>query len=249
MLPEAAMSPDQAISFLSAVLSPSAVAVAAIVLFTAGWAVYALLGGSGRLQERFYSRFGPRTGAIRHTTFQRLLMACCFGVVPLVVSVILQLDLGRFCRLPHPSGPAALWSGLLFLGAGFGSYFNPQLRRPGARYPQMKLTEWTRPLVLYNLLLWALFLVAYEFMYRGILLYSLLPYGMGIAVTINAALYALTHVHKGLTETLAAAPFGVALCLLTVATGSFWTAALIHVSLAVGNGLGAVRFRPDITLR
>jgi membrane protease YdiL (CAAX protease family) len=243
------MTPDQAVSFLSAAISPSAVAVAAIVLFTSGWAVYALLGGSGRLQERFYSRFGPRTGAIRHTTFQRLLMACCFGIVPLAVSVVLDLDLGRFCRLPRASGPAALWSGLLFLAAGFGSYFNPELRRPGGRYPQMKLTEWTRPLVAYNLLLWALFLVAYEFMYRGILLYSLLPYGVGLAVTINAALYALTHVHKGLTETLAAAPFGVALCLLTVATGSFWTAAFIHVSLAVGNGLGAIRFRPDITLR
>jgi membrane protease YdiL (CAAX protease family) len=49
--------------------------------------------------------------------------------------------------------------------------------------------------------------------------------------------------------TIAAAPFGVALCLLTVATGSFWTAAAIHLSLAVGNGLGAVRFRPDIRLR
>jgi hypothetical protein len=243
------MSPDQAAAFLSAAVSPSAVAVAVIVLFTAGWAVYAFLGGSGRLQERFHARFGPRTGAIRHTTFQRLLMACCFGIVPLAVSLLLHLDLGRFCRLPQPSGSPALWSLALFLAAGFGSYFNPQLRRPGARYPQMKLTEWTRPLIAYNILLWALFLVAYEFMYRGLLLYSLLPYGMGIAVTVNTALYALTHIHKGFIETIAAAPFGVALCLLTLATGSFWTAAFIHVSLAVGNGLGAVRFRPDITLR
>jgi hypothetical protein len=243
------MSPDQAAAFLSAAVPPSAVAVAVIVLFTAGWAVYAFLGSSGRLQGRFYARFGPRTGAIRHTTFQRLLMACCFGVAPLAVSLFLHLDLGKFCRLPRATGSAGLWSLLLLLGAGFGSYFNPQLRRPDARYPQMKLTEWTRPLVMYNIVLWALFLVAYEFMYRGLLLYSLLPYGMGIAVTINTALYALTHVHKGLIETVAAAPFGVALCLLTLATSSFWTAAFIHVSLAVGNGLGAIRFRPDITLQ
>jgi hypothetical protein len=243
------MQPEQAAAFLSAAVSPAAVAVAVIVLFTAGWAVYAFLGGSGKLQERFYYRFGPRTGAIRHATFQRVLMACCFGAVPLAVSLVLRLDLGRFCRLPRTSGSPALWSLLLFVAAGFGSYFNPQLRRPGAAYPQMKLTEWTRPLIVYNLVLWVLFLVAYEFMYRGLLLYSLLPFGMGIAVTVNTALYALTHIHKGYIETLAAAPFGVALCLLTLGTGSFWTAALIHVSLAVGNGLGAVRFRPDITVR
>ena len=244
------MRPEQAFSPLSAATDPSTVAVAVIILFTTGWAVYAFLGGSGRLQERFQARYGPRLGAIRYTTFQRVLMACCFGLVPLLVSlVVLHVDLGSFCRLPRLRRSAGLWALLLFLGAGFGSYFNPELRRPGARYPQMKLTEWTRPLILYNLLLWALFLVAYEFMYRGLLLYSLLPYGLGITLTVNAALYALTHIHKGLTETLAAAPFGLALCLLTLATGSFWTAAAIHVSLAVGNGLGAIRFRPDITIR
>ncbi|MBN1837615.1 MAG: CPBP family intramembrane metalloprotease [Spirochaetales bacterium] len=244
------MSPDRAIAALSSAVSPSAVAVSVIVLFTAGWAVYALLGGSGRLQERFHARFGPRLGVIRHTTFQRVLMAGCFGLVPFLVSVIvLRLDLGSFCRLPRLTRSAGLWAVLLFLAAGVGSYFNPELRKPGARYPQMRLTEWTRPLVAYNLLLWALFLVAYEFMYRGLLLYGLLPYGVGLSLTVNAALYSLTHIQKGLTETLAAAPFGLALCLLTLATGSFWTAAAIHVSLAVGNGLGAIRFRPDITLR
>jgi membrane protease YdiL (CAAX protease family) len=243
------VNPDRALAALSAALSPSTVAMAVIILFTTGWAVYSLLGGSGRLQDRFHSRFGPRLGTIRFTTFQRVLMACCFGLVPLVVSVILHLDLGRFCRLPRLTHSGGVWAILLFLAAGFGSYFNPELRRPGARYPQMKLTEWTRPLIFYNLLLWVLFLVAYEFMYRGLLLHSLLPYGLGIALTVNTALYSLTHIHKGLTETVAAAPFGVALCLLTLATGSFWTAAAIHVSLAVGNGLGAIRFRPDITLR
>ena len=244
------MNPDPPLGFLSAAAAPSTVVVAVLVLFTVGWVAYSFLGGSPRIRERFHARCGPREGTIRYTTFQRLLMACCFGVVPLVTSrAILHLDLGRFCRLPRPSGSTALRSVLLLLGAGLGAYFNPELRRPGARYPQMKLAEWTRPLLAYNLLPWALFLVAYEFMYRGLLLHSLLPYGMGLAVTLNTAPYALTHIHKGLTETVAAAPFGVALCLLTLATGSFWTAAAIHVSLAVGNGLGAVRFRPDITLR
>lgn len=79
-----------------------------------------------------------------------------------------------------------------------------------------------------------LFLIAYEFWIRGILLFSLLTaFGMYWAILINVPLYAGLHAFSGKKEFLGSIFFGVILCMLSIWTENVWPAALIHLALSL----------------
>lgn len=107
-----------------------------------------------------------------------------------------------------------------------------------AQYPQMRLSAWSTPLVLLDLSAWIVYLIGYEFLFRGILFHASLPLmGFWAAALLNSVLYALAHLPKGRVEVIASFPFGIFLCWVTLETGSFWVACLIHISLALSNTL------------
>jgi len=112
-------------------------------------------------------------------------------------------------------------------------------------YPQMRLQTWTPLLFILNALQWMLYLVAYEFLFRGLLFFSsiqALP--LWLAIAVNAVIYALVHIPKGRREILGAIPFGILLCLGCYYTGSFWFAFFIHTFQAVFNEYHSIKANP-----
>ncbi len=81
-----------------------------------------------------------------------------------------------------------------------------------------------------------IFLLSYEFFFRGVLLFTMLEYTSPvIAVTINILLYALVHCQSSQKEIIGTLPFGVLLCFTTILHQSVWPAAFIHLALAMGH--------------
>ncbi len=79
-----------------------------------------------------------------------------------------------------------------------------------------------------------LFLLAYEFYFRGVLLFGLIPLlGLFSAITVNTFLYALQHLFDSKKEFIGCIPFGIILCLLSYNTLSIWPAFILHATLAV----------------
>lgn len=79
------------------------------------------------------------------------------------------------------------------------------------------------------------YLFCYEVYFRGyFVLYALRGEPLYWVIGYNSLLYALVHLHKGRQQTLAAIPFGILLCLVTLWTGHIWFAWLVHVMLALG---------------
>ncbi|MCX6297031.1 MAG: CPBP family intramembrane metalloprotease [Bacteroidetes bacterium] len=100
----------------------------------------------------------------------------------------------------------------------------------------MRLKEWNKKRISINILAWASYLFAYEFMFRGILLITCYhSFGFWPAVAINLSLYSATHIPKGLTETIGAIPYGLLLCFITISTGSIAVSFLTHLALALSN--------------
>jgi membrane protease YdiL (CAAX protease family) len=94
---------------------------------------------------------------------------------------------------------------------------------------------------------WILYLTGYEFLFRGLLLFSCLEaFGMWPAVVINLALYAALHLPKGLKEATAAIPFGALLCYLTLESGSIIPAIIIHSVQAVSCEFFCILRNPDM---
>lgn len=117
-------------------------------------------------------------------------------------------------------------------------------------YPQIRKQEWSYFLVSGSALTWFLYLCSYEFLFRGILLFSSLDaLSQAAAISLNICIYALVHVPKGLKETVASIPFGIILCFLTIKSNSVWPAIMLHTLLALSNEWFSLYFHPKISIR
>ncbi|MGB3073747.1 MAG: CPBP family intramembrane glutamic endopeptidase [Chitinophagales bacterium] len=101
-------------------------------------------------------------------------------------------------------------------------------------YPLFRAEVWSASTLLFNQSTWAVYLFAYEFLFRGVLLSAtFLLLGKPLAILFNILIYALLHIHRGRKQVLYAVPFGGLLCWLVLATSTWISAALIHISFAV----------------
>lgn len=118
------------------------------------------------------------------------------------------------------------------------------------RFPQIRSHDWTKKTIFIAAAGWALYLFAYEYLFRGILFFGLLPHiGLVATIAINTSIYALVHIPNGAKETIGAIPLGIVVCLLTFETGSIWPAFLIHLTLAWSNEFFALYYHPEMHLR
>lgn len=79
-----------------------------------------------------------------------------------------------------------------------------------------------------------IFLLSYEFFFRGVLFFNLLELqGLFIAIMISTLLYVIIHIFDTKEEIIGAIPFGIILCLFSFFTNSIWAAFIIHMALSV----------------
>ena len=116
-----------------------------------------------------------------------------------------------------------------------------------ATYPQIREKEWNISLLILSALSWIAYLLAYEFMYRGFLLFACYhAFGAWPAIIINTSLYSLTHLVKNKREGIGAFFIGIILCMLVLYIGSLWVAFYIHVIMALSNEWFSLRIHPEM---
>jgi membrane protease YdiL (CAAX protease family) len=80
------------------------------------------------------------------------------------------------------------------------------------------------------------FLVAYEWFFRGMLLASFSSWlGIYWAIAVNIALYGILHIHKSKQEIIGCILLGLVLCLFTTWWHSIWPAIILHLQIAFVN--------------
>jgi len=116
-------------------------------------------------------------------------------------------------------------------------------RSPDLRltYPEMRLQQWNIGSLIIAAGGWILYLTGYEYLFRGILLFNCITaFGIWPAITINLALYSSLHLIKGLKEAIAAIPFGLLLCYITIKSNSILPAILIHSVQAISAEISCI---------
>ncbi len=232
--------------------APTTAEVESVIIFMSlsiGYTTYHFLFHSQTFRKRFMDSFNPQTGEILRHIFYRFVQIIVLGVVPLVL-LVLFTD-----RRPVDYGLTVRWNtsraiviALLSAAAVAIIVLNPGRKKLTAQYPQMRLRRWTVVHLAINGGTWALYLLAYELMFRGFMLQVLLPYGVWIAVSVNVALYVLAHIPKGLSEAVGALPFGLLVCGLTIAYGTIWAAFWLHLALALANSFTALWLNPEMKM-
>lgn len=220
-----------------------------VVLTIVFYTLYWLVASSGKLKRMVYSCREALTANIIHVVLKRTAGFLILGVIPLVMSALVNdsfmlADAGiRFN--PETAGFTVISTILLSLPVIVIVYFSARKPSIYSIYPEIRTSRWTGGLLFAESISWALYLLGYEALFRGVLLFGLAQStGQVAAITISVILYSLAHLPKGKTETLAAIPFGIILCILTLHSGSIWIAFLVHLVNALTTTVTAIKFNP-----
>ncbi len=222
-----------------------------IILVTVGFLVWFFVSKSEKLYERLISRMGEQKAMIWRIYIQRYLGVLMFGVIPAIVLFTFTdatwADYGVAAIFPMET----FWW-ILGLSPLLAYLTSISTKKPIslARYPEIRIKEWDRPLLYKSLLGWALYLIAYEWMFRGFFLYACArAFGIWPAILINACVYALVHVPKGQTEAVGAIPLGILLCIITFRTETIIVAVVVHIVMSWANELYSLKYHPEIGLK
>ncbi len=211
-------------------------AAISITVITLGFIIYHFTTSSKALRSCADSKWGTENAKVYWIYFQRLLGFVLYGFVPLVVVLIAGLTLSSFGVNLKLTRVEILWIlGLSLLVIGMNKFASKSPENL-AMYPQIRVEKWSSNLLINSAVTWMAYLLAYEFLFRGYLLFSWeKEVGAFLAIAVNVSVYALVHVPKGIKEAIGAIPLGVVLCLLTLKTGSIWIAFVVHVAMALSN--------------
>jgi len=215
---------------------------------TFGYVVYMYLGSSEKLKQYISPNDENNTG---HILFQRLAGAFIFGIIPIIfISSTCECNMSNFGITWVISTESILWIiGLSFLIIPL-NFFNSKKPDNLAMYPQIRKQEWSTGLVIASALSWVTYLLAYEMLFRGFLLFSSLELiGYWPAILLNTGIYSLAHYPKGNKETFGSIPLGLILCILTLKTGTIWIAFITHVVLALSNEWFSLKLHDSINFK
>ncbi|MEN8203432.1 MAG: CPBP family intramembrane glutamic endopeptidase, partial [Bacteroidota bacterium] len=208
-----------------------------------GFAFYLFLARNKSLSLRIWSSHPDIDTQAKEVIVQRLWGFIFMGLLPFIL--------------------IALWPGQKLVDYGLGFSFQSQLpwwilaviafiiiagafaaAKPGnlAVYPQIRSKQWSPGMLALSSFTWVVFLLGYEFLFRGFLLFaSVAVMDVWAAIALNCALYAFAHLYKGPGETFGTIPLGILLCYFTLLTGNIWTALVIHSTMALSNEWWSLR--------
>jgi membrane protease YdiL (CAAX protease family) len=141
------------------------------------------------------------------------------------------------------------WSWLLIPLVLIASYFAAQKPENLKMYPQIRAQKWTGGMIAISGISWVLFLIGYEFLFRGFVLHASLELMEPIpAIALNCAIYAFAHFYKGPGEAFGAIPVGILFCYLTLISGNIWIAVILHSVMALSNEWFSLKAHPGMHL-
>ncbi len=217
----------------------------ALVISTVGFLIFYYFTFTGFVKRKLRWQFGEP----RHIVYQRIAGFLIFGLLPLIL-VTFSNSLYQEFGLKGPTLSTGLWALLLMTLIIIINYFNASSPQNLAMYPQIRCTQWSYSLIITSTLTWILYILGYEFLFRGYLLFSSIQViGLWPAIILNTIIYSLVHFHKGLKEMIGSLLFGVILCYLCYSTGSIWIAVIAHSTMVLSNEWFSIIKNPAIIVK
>ena len=218
-----------------------------------GFIIFWFTQKSEKLKQKAINRHGNDKGYSRFINSTRHLGGFTIGVLPLLAYLIAfpgtRLSEVGLTLYSDTILKTLLWIAGLSIVLIIMASFSARKPENLVNYPQIRAKEWTRKMIVLNMLSWAVYLLGYELFFRGVLLFPLVEsIGLWPAIAINIGLYSATHIPKGLSETIGAIPLAIVLCLLSVSTGTIWIAFFVHLAMAWTNFLTALKHNPDMKI-
>lgn len=211
----------------------SAFSLTAALIALLALSAYFLLALSSPVKSFINKFYREKNRSFAWRMYERLSGAFILGVFPsflifitakgnAATTIFFTASITRFCLIP------ICCTALLIV-----NYFATGKASNRKGYPLIRRKNWDGSLMVKNQLSWTVYLFAYEFLFRGVLLSScIVLVGLPAAIIINVMLYSVLHFHRGIRQVIYSVPFGVLLCVVTIETTSWISAAFLHAAFA-----------------
>lgn len=227
-----------------------------VVILIAGisfFYMYWFVTESEKLKIYFNRKYTPYKASINHVFFIKLFGFLSMGVFSFFVATLLFENpfqaLGFTIYKSHVSFllKAVFITSCLTIPVGI---FASRNKKQQAVYPQIRVVEWKISTFIVSLLGWAIYLLGYEILFRGLLLQPLSDIlGFWTAVTLNTAIYSVVHLPKGPGETIGSIPLGFVLAVLCLKAETFWVGFFIHLMMSWTNNIFSFINNPEMTFK
>jgi len=225
--------------------------ILAVLWSVVGFAGYYFLSGNQSLAIKIWKANPDLDPQVKEVVLQRAFGLLFLGLISaLIILFALGESLQDFGLGFAFQSPPSWWTYLSIPIILVIGYFSAS--KPGnlALYPQIRIKLWTPGILVLSGISWVFFLIGYEFLFRGFLLYtSLEVMGTWAAIALNCSLYAFAHLYKGPGEAFGSIPVGIFLCYLTISTGNIWTAVVVHSIMALSNEWFSILNNPDLKIK
>jgi membrane protease YdiL (CAAX protease family) len=134
------------------------------------------------------------------------------------------------------------WGACIAAAVFFGLFIIPG-KGPAINKPIISADFFPSPVNFYFLSR-ILFLIVYEFFFRGVMFENI----QGLASTewsiiFNIVAYSAAHINDGKKEKIGTVPFGLLLCILTIKLQSVWPAVSVHLALALSYEVKLINYQ------
>lgn len=220
--------------------------ISAIAVTSVGFILYTWIVSPGFTKRVLHLEMGKPL----QLYVQRYAGAFIFGVIPVLIILLSGAGSLEGFGIKVPHGDTYLWTVVLSILIIPMNFFNAPKPDNLKVYPQIREEHWSVGLLIHSAISWIIYLLAYEFLFRGFLFFSSLSVlDLWPAIIVNTVIYALVHYPKGYKEMLGAIPLGIVLCYLTYLTGSIWIAVFTHIVLALSNEWFSLKAHPKMLFK
>jgi membrane protease YdiL (CAAX protease family) len=213
------------------------------------------ISSSLKLPKSFQIQYDINVSYFQRILRRRFAGFLIYGVVPLVLILYFDLigpvefaDLGISFEW---NSKVTIWMAALLPITLIINFLSARSRETLINYPEIRVTIWTPRLLFMSAFWWVLYLVAMEFLYRGLILQSLLMNTGSIwwTVIISACLYSMIHYFKDNRISVMSLPYGLIMAYATLESGSLLPTILVHVIGGLLTEWLAIRRHPEIRVQ
>ena len=224
-------------------ISPAGYETAVIIFGVTIFYFIYFYSSQARSVEHFINKkFAAGTSDIILFFYRKLNGLLMLGIIPAILYFgLLGASGDKFgITFNHLLSSLLLIGGLILLTAVV--LFFHHRGNPNRSTLQFNPTEWNVTLFMLNVFGWSLYLVAYEFLFRGILLFECYEaLGFWPAVAINVSIYSAIHMVNGKDQTIGALVFGVIACYFALTRGTLLIPIFMHLSLSILSSYYSIR--------
>lgn len=229
--------------------------VLALLSGTFGFALWYVVSSSLRLPASFQVQFDINTSYFNRILRRRLAGFLIFGLIPFLLifpfDLLGDVSLEQLGLSFEWNRSVGLWLLALLPVGILASWLIRNDRSNQEIFPEIRVAIWTPKLLLLSAFFWIIYVISVEFLYRGLVLQSLLMNtgNRWMAVLGSTGLYVMIHYFRDNRISWISLLFGLVGAWMTLACGSLLPAVLLHLVTSLTTEWFSIYSHPEMRMQ